>query len=40
LKPRIEMSEELRLAALKPLERMLEMTPGARPAGRTVAGAA
>ncbi len=40
LRPRIEMSEELRLAALKPLERMLEMTPGARPAGRTVAGAA
>lgn len=30
--PRIEINEELRLAALKPLERMLEMTPPARTA--------
>lgn len=32
LAPRIEMSEELRLRALPPLERMLEMSPKARPA--------
>ncbi|HEC14139.1 MAG TPA: quinolinate synthase NadA [Rhodospirillales bacterium] len=30
--PRIEMSEDLRLAALKPLERMLEMSPKAKTA--------
>lgn len=35
LEPRIEMDEELRIAALKPLERMLEMSPRKPKAAKT-----